>query len=107
MNNNNYITVELFTVPQAACDSSKANWTQVGEMIKNQLRVRFKNTISFNHIEFMTEKWFANPRASEILENGNINFPFVLVDGEIASAGKKINISQVIRTIQQKIDITK
>lgn len=95
--------VELFTVPQAACDSGKANWTQVGEMVKNQLETRFGKLIEFKHVEFMSEQWFENQKAQEMLENGEVNFPFVLVDGEIASADKKINVSKVTRAIQLKI----
>ena len=95
--------VELFTIPQAACDSGKANWTQVGEMVKNQLETRFGKSIEFEHIEFMSGQWFENQKAQEMLENGEVNFPFVLVDGEIASADKKINVSKVNRTIQLKI----
>ncbi|HEY5589382.1 MAG TPA: hypothetical protein VIK55_00030 [Paludibacter sp.] len=98
----NVIIVELFTIPQAACDSGKANWTQVGEMIKRQLTNKFGEAISFSHIEFMSEQWFANPKASELLESGEINFPFVLVNGEIASADKKINVSKVTRAILQQ-----
>ena len=95
--------VELFTIPQTACDSGKANWTQVGEMVKNQLETRFGKLIEFNHVEFMSEQWFENQKAQEMLENGEVNFPFVLVDGEIASADKKINVSKVNRAIQLKI----
>lgn len=95
--------VELFTIPQAACDSGKANWIQVGEMVKNQLETRFRNLIEFKHVEFMSEQWFENQKAQEMLENGEVNFPFVLVDGEIASADKKINVSKVNRAIQLKI----
>ena len=100
---NNRIIVELFTIPQAACDSGKANWTQVGEMIQRQLTIKFQDAISFSHIEFMSEQWFAHPKASELLESGEINFHFVLVDGEIASIDKKINVSKVTRAIQQKL----
>jgi len=99
----NVIIVELFTIPQAACDSGKANWTQVGEMIQRQLTIKFQDAISFTHIEFMSEQWFANPKASELLESGEINFPFVLVNDKIASADKKINVSKVTRAIQQKL----
>ena len=95
--------VELFTIPQAACDSGKANWTQVGEMVKNQLETRFGKLIEFKHVEFMSEQWFENQKAQEMLENVEVNFPFVLVDGEIASADKKINVSKVNRAIQLKI----
>jgi hypothetical protein len=95
--------VELFTIPQAACDSGKANWTQVGEMVKNQLETRFGNSIEFRHIEFISEQWFENKKTQEILESGEVNFPFVLVDGEIASADKKINVSKVNRAIQFKL----
>lgn len=97
------IKVELFTIPQAACDSEKANWTQVGKMVKNLLETRFGKSIEFNHIEFMSEQWFANPHASDLLESGQLNFPFVLVNGEIACADKKINVSKVTRAIRQKL----
>ena len=95
--------VELFTIPQAACDSGKANWTQVAEMVRNQLVTKFGSAIDFKHIEFMTGQWFEHQKAQEMLENGEVNFPFVLVDGEIASADKKINVSKVNRAIQLKI----
>ena len=99
----NQMFVELFTIPQAACDSYKANWIQVGEMVKNLLDKRFGKLIEFTHIEFMSEKWFDHPKASELLEIGDVNFPFVLVNNDIASTDKKINVSKVIRAIQQKL----
>ena len=98
-----FILIELFTIPQAACDAGKANWKQVGEMVKNQLELRFGKSIEFWHIEFMSEQWFENQKAQEILEKGEVNFPFVLVDGEIASADKKINVSKVNKAIQTKL----
>ncbi|MDZ7604670.1 MAG: hypothetical protein U5K79_03570 [Cyclobacteriaceae bacterium] len=49
----------------------------------------------------MSEQWFENQKAQEMLENGEVNFPFVLVDGEIASADKKINISKINRAINE------
>lgn len=97
------ILVELFTIPQAACDAGKANWKQAGEMVKNQLESKFGESIEFVQIEFMSEHWFENQKAQEILENGEVNFPFVLVDGEIASADKKINVSKVYKAIQIKL----
>lgn len=97
------ILTELFTIPQAACNSGKANWIQTGEMIKNLINTRFGSAVEFNHIEFMSGQWFQNSKAQEMLENGNVNFPFVLVDGEIACSEKKINISKIINTIQLKI----
>lgn len=97
------VMVELFTIPQAACDSGKANWEQVAVMIRNLLETKFGSAISFKHIEFMSGQWFEHQQAQEILENGTVNFPFVLVDGEIACADKKINVSKVNRAIQQKL----
>ena len=96
--------VELFTIPQAACDSGKANWIQVGEMVKNQLETRFGKLIEFKHVEFMSEQWFENQKAQEMLENGEVNFPFVLVDGEVASAEKKINISKINKAITELLN---
>lgn len=100
---NNHIFVELFTIPQAACDLGKANWTQVGEMVKNQLETRFGKSVKFQHIEFMSGEWFENQKAQEMLESGEVNFPFVLVDNEIACADKKINVSKINRAIQLKL----
>jgi len=73
------IHVELFTIPQAACDSGKANWTKVSEMVKNQLQTKFGNSIEFKHVEFMSEQWFNHDIAQHIIEKGEVNFPFVLV----------------------------
>lgn len=97
------ILVELFTTPQVACDSGKVNWSQVSEMVKKQLETRFGKLIEFRHIEFMSGQWFENQKAQEMLEKGEVNFPFVLVDGEIACADKKINVSKVTRVIRQKL----
>lgn len=97
------VLVELFTIPQAACDSGKANWQQIGEMVRKQLETKFGDAIDFKHIEFMSEQWFEYPKAQELLENGNLNFPFILVNGEIASADKKINVSKVLKAVQLKL----
>ena len=97
------VLVELFTIPQAACDSGKANWGQVAEMVKNQIASRFGEEIVFSHIEFMSPKWFNHLIAQDLLEKGEANFPFVLVDGDIACADKKINVSKVNRAIHLKL----
>ncbi len=95
--------VELFTIPQAACNSGKANWEQVAVMVRNQLETKFGSAIVFKHIEFMSRQWFEHLKAQEYLENGMGNFPLVLVDGEIACADKNINLSKVNKAIQQKL----
>jgi hypothetical protein len=97
------VKVELFTIPQAACDSGKANWEQVAEMVKNQIASRFGEEIGFIHIEFMSEQWFKHLKAQDLLEKGEANFPFVLVNDEIACADKKINVSKVNKAIQLKL----
>ena len=97
------VLVELFTIPQAACNLGKANWEQVAVMIRNLLETKYGSVIGFKHIEFMSGQWFEHQKAQKILENGTVNFPFVLVDGEIACADKKINVSKVNRAIQLKL----
>ena len=97
------VLVELFTIPQAACDSGKANWKQVAEIVKNQIASRFGEVFVFSHIEFMSEQWFKHLKAQEMLEKNEVIFPFVLVDSEIACADKKINVSKVNRAIQLKL----
>lgn len=95
------IRIEIFTIPQAACDVSKANWQQVAQMVISQLKARFGETISAKHIEFMSPEWFEHDKAQKILATGGINFPFVLVNGEIACADKKINIPKINRAINE------
>lgn len=97
------ILVELLSIPQAACNSGKANWEQVAEMVRNQLETKFGAAIDFKHIEFMSGQWFEHQKAQELLENGKVNFPFVLVGGEIACADKKINVSKITKAIQLKL----
>lgn len=97
------IKVELFTIPQAACDSEKANWTQVGEMVRKQLTSKYGDALDFKHIEFMSAQWFESDNAQKLLENGSINFPIVLVDGEVACADKKVNLSKISKAIQLKL----
>lgn len=95
----------LYTVPQAACDAEKMNWQDVAALVKNKLLTSFKEKVSFEHIEFMSQEWFDDTHslAQSLLETGQVNFPFVLVDGEIACADKKINLSKVHRIIQSRL----
>lgn len=99
---NNKIQVGLYTVPQVACSSGKIIWRDVAMMVKNQLNTAFPEKIFFEHIEFMSEAWFDSSQATaqSLLESGRVNFPFVLVNGEVASADKKVNISAIRRHIQ-------
>ncbi|MCA1745319.1 MAG: hypothetical protein LC643_06390 [Bacteroidales bacterium] len=97
---NNPIRVELFTIPQAACDSEKANWNQVAQMVSRQLKTKFGDVVDARHIEFMSGEWFTNQAAQQLLEKGGINFPFVLVNGEIACADKKINLPKISKAIE-------
>ena len=93
------ILTEIFTIPQAACDSTKANWQQVAQMISRQLETKFGETVQVKHIEFMSGEWFNHTNAQQLLEKEEVNFPFVLVNGEIACANKKINISKITKSI--------
>ncbi|MFN2396874.1 MAG: hypothetical protein ABR597_14435, partial [Bacteroidales bacterium] len=95
----NKINVNLYTVPQAACGSGQMSWQDVAAMVNNQLQRSFNEQIAFEHVEFMNSRWFEDATAQELLDRGEVNFPFVLVDGEIASADKKVNIPKIKKTI--------
>lgn len=96
------IQVVLYSVPQVACSSGKIIWKDVAVMLKKQLNTAFPEMISFEHIDFMSEAWFDNSQATaqSLLESGRVDFPFVMVNGEVASADKKVNISAIRRSIQ-------
>ena len=79
-------------------------WHDVATLLKNNLEKSFSDRISFFHIEFMTKDWFAETRAQELLESKSLNFPFVLVNGEIACAEAKVNISKIRRFLQSKLE---
>lgn len=98
------IKVEIYTIPQAACDANKANWEQTAQMVGRQLKTKFGEAIQVQHIEFMSPEWFQREHAQKFLESGEINFPFVLVNEEVACADKKINISKINKVIQTIIN---
>ena len=99
------ILTVLYTVPQAACDSEKMNWQDVAALVQNQLTTVFQEKVSFEHIEFMSQAWFddIHSRAQALLETGQVNFPVVLVNDELACTGEKVNISKIRRFIQSKL----
>lgn len=99
----NQIHVVLYTVPQAACDSNKMSWYDVAAIVKNQITTVFGEKVSFEHIEFMTQGWFDNTQAQMLLEKGEVNFPFVTVNDEIACADKKVNLSRIKQIIRTKL----
>ena len=99
----NIIKIILYTVPQAACGSGQMSWQDVAAMVRNQLERHYAGKFHFEHIEFMDDRWFSETHAQELLERGEVNLPFVLVDGEIASADKKVNISKIKKFLQNKI----
>lgn len=93
----NMINVTLYTVPQAACGTQQMSWQDVALMLKNQLERSIPGRHSFGHIEFMDNQWFEDYRAQELLERGEVSLPFVLVDGEIASADKVLHTFAIYR----------
>ena len=95
--------ITLYTIPQAACDQKKMSWTYVALLLKNQMEHVFQNIVIFEHIEFMSGQWFAEANAQTLLEKGEVNFPFVLVNGEVACSEKKVNISKIRRFAETKI----
>lgn len=97
------INVTLYTIPQAACDSNKMNWNDVARFTKEKLKITFGEQINFEHIEFMNQKWFLDTQAQLLLEKEKVNFPFILVNGEIACADKKVNLSKIRQFIQLKL----
>ena len=99
------VKVILYTIPMAACDSKKMNWNDVANLIKIQLKTFFGEAASFVHLEFMTPEWFSDEPAQQMLESGEVNFPFVLVNGEVACSEKKVNISKIRRCVQSKLSL--
>lgn len=97
------IKVVLYTIPQAACDSNKMNWQNVAELVRKQVTAAFSEQITFEHIEFMSRQWFDDTQAQSLLESEKVNFPFVLVNGEIACADKKVNLSKIKQFIKIKL----
>lgn len=99
----NKIQVVLYTIPQAACDSNKINWKDAAKFTQKKLIEAFGEQIKFEHIEFMSQEWFDDSRAQSLLEGLEVNFPFVLVNGEIASRDNKINIPHIKNIIKTKL----
>lgn len=101
--NKEKLHITLYTIPQAACDQKKMSWNDAATLLKNQMEYVFQNMVDFKHIEFMSDLWFADDNAQGLLENGMVNFPFVLVNGEVACSEKKVNISKIRRFAESKI----
>jgi len=102
--NTEKLHITLYTIPQAACDQKKMSWTDVASLLKNQMEHFFQNMVVFEHIEFMSGKWFADANAQTLLEKGEANFPFVLVNGEVACIERKVNISKIRLFAESKIN---
>jgi hypothetical protein len=98
--------ITLYTIPQAACDQKKMSWNDAASLLKNHVEGAFQNMVDFKHIEFMSGQWFADDNAQALLENGIVNFPFVLVNGEVACSEKKVNISKIRRFAESKLMAT-
>lgn len=94
------ILTEIFTIPQVACNSTKVNWQQVVQTISRQLETKFGKTVQIKHIEFLSGEWFNHIIAQQLLEKSEVNFPFVLVNNELACADNKINIPKIIKKIE-------
>ncbi|MDZ7634370.1 MAG: hypothetical protein U5L72_08030 [Bacteroidales bacterium] len=86
---NNSLQISLYTIPQAACDEKKANWYDVASLLRSQMENVFKDRVRFSHIEFMSAEWFNDQHAQNPLLKNMVAFPFVLVDGAIASNEKR------------------
>lgn len=97
------VHVVLYTLPQAACDSNKMSWYDVAALIKNQISAAFGDSVSFEHIEFMSKRWFDNTRVQILLKDGDVNFPFVMVNNELACVEKKVNLSKIKHLIRSKL----
>lgn len=99
----NQIHVVLYTVPHAACDSNKMSWQDVAVLLKKQIATAFGDEVTFEHIVFMSQGWFNSTKPQELLEKGDVNFPIVMVNDELACADKKVNLSRVKQLIQAKL----
>ena len=98
------LNIILYTIPQAACDQKKMSWNDAASLVKNQLENVFHEMVVFRHIEFLTEQWFTDANAQSLLEAGSVNFPFVLVNDEVACSEKKVNISKIRRFAELKLN---
>ncbi|MFW5706816.1 MAG: hypothetical protein ACOC12_02745, partial [Bacteroidota bacterium] len=93
----------LYTVPQAPCESNQANRPDVAAMLNNRLEQDFPGKTDFRHVEFLEAEWLADRNAQQLLEQGEVNLPFVLVDGETATSGDKVNIARIADIVREKI----
>ncbi len=104
--NTEKLHITLYTIPHAACDQKKMSWNDAASLLKDQMVNVFQFKVDFKHIEFMSELWFADDTAQGLLEKGMVNFPFVLVNGEVACSEKKVNISKIRRFAESKLMAT-
>lgn len=105
--NKDKLQIVLYTIPQAACDQKKMSWYDIAHLVKNQMDNAFPGLVYFSHIEFMSEAWFSDNDAQQLLESGSVNFPFVLVNGEVACSEKKVNIPKIRRFAESKLQTIK
>lgn len=80
------------------------SWLDVANMLRDNMERYFPDKIEFRQIEFMTTEWFNDPHAQNLLESQTVNFPFVLVNGQVACAEAKVNVSKIRKFILEKID---
>ncbi len=97
------INITLYTIPQEACDSKKMNWKQAAKMLQQYLNKNLDFKVNYRHIEFMDTAWFEDSNAQKMMETKKLNFPFVIVNNELACTGTKINLSKVLRKSQEII----
>ena len=74
---------------------------EAARMLDNHLSKKLAAAHTFRHIEFMSEAWFADDVAQELMEQEQLKFPFVLVNGVLASKGDKIHMSAVVRKAEE------
>ncbi len=96
------VTVSVIAPDIGKC-GSRMTWASATEALERRLKLRFAGQVRVQYIELFTPESFVFAEIMKGIQEERYHLPIVLVDGEITSEGKKLNVGDVSRHVAERL----
>lgn len=92
--------VEILAVSAGAC-AGKPTWETATSLLRRQLLRRFGEAVSVEYIELFSPRSRELPDVLQGIGDESLRLPIVLINGQVVSAGAKLNEGFLARKIAE------
>jgi disulfide oxidoreductase YuzD len=97
-----HVTVNVIAAASGEC-GSPMTWASATEALDRRLKRRFPGQVSVQYVELFAPESFMFVGVMKGIQEERYHLPIVLVDGEIISEGKKLDMGHISRHVGERL----